>query len=113
MAGTQAARRTGPSLIIVDVGTGYLVIDGNSTKMYGKTPYTKLKFGVCKGELKSSFAGFEVCERDNSVVLSNSGRSVPVAAELQKMAEGFLNGDAEILQKVWESNMEKVRRLFS
>lgn len=102
-----------PDLVIVDVGTGYLVIGPKQSRMYGKTPYTKLKFGTCKGAIDVSFAGFRAQEVENALILTKDGRSVPVTLDLQGMAEGFLGRNATVLQRVWERNLENVRRLFS
>ncbi len=102
-----------PDLVIVDVGTGYLVIGPKQSRMYGRTPYTRLKFGVCKGTIDVSFAGFRAREVESAVILTKDGRSVPVTVDLQGMAEGFLGKDSAVLERVWERNLENVRRLFS
>lgn len=102
-----------PTLIIADIGSGYLVIDGKQSKIHGKTPYTRLKFGVCKGRIDASFAGFRAQEINGSVILSRDGKSVPVTTDIQTMAEGFLKPDETQLQLVWDRNMEKVRGLFA
>jgi hypothetical protein len=102
-----------PALIIADIGSGYLVIDGKQSKIHGKTPYTKLKFGACRGRIDASFAGFRAQEVNGSVVLSKDGKSVPVTTDIQAMAEGFLKQDETLLQLVWDRNMEKVRGLFA
>jgi hypothetical protein len=102
-----------PKLIITDIGSGYLVIDERGTKVVGKTSYTELKYGVCKGRIDVSFEGFRAVERDDgSVVLSDNAKSVPVTVMIQTMAEGFLKRDTKLLRQVWETNMEKVRELF-
>ncbi|MDG7022995.1 MAG: hypothetical protein JRN45_00580 [Nitrososphaerota archaeon] len=102
-----------PILIIADLGSGYLVIDGRQSKIHGKTPYTNLKFGVCKGRIDTSFAGFRAQEVNGSVILSRDGRSVPVTTDIQTMAEGFLKQDETRLSLVWDRNMERVRGLFA
>ena len=103
-----------PKLIIIDIDSGYLVMDGKTTKIVGKTFYTELKYGVCKGRIDVSFDDFRAVERDNgSVILYNKTKSVPVVMMIQTMAEGFLKQDAPLLQHVWEKNMEKVMSLFS
>lgn len=107
------AEATTPRLIIADIGSGYLVMEGKQTRIVGKTPYTRLKFGACGGKIDASFRGFKASEIDGSVVLSNEGRSVPVTTGIQEMAEGFLSSNAALLLEVWQRNRERVRRLFS
>ncbi len=111
---TNRSNSPQPNLIVVDQGDSFLVIDdGKPPAMYGRTPFTELKYGRCKGHLRAEAGEFSVEEVEGTIVLSKGGQAVPLRSGRQEMARGFLNRDMEGLAKVWMESYELLNRTFA